>query len=118
MDLDMFLAFKALFINTPAVIHVEYFPFINEKSNHIIKIGVTSRQYKFIEKKILESFGREVHFIHKGYTKRDVFYNSPYKYNLINTCNTWNGDILREANITMSYWTPLSCCVVKSLSYR
>jgi len=114
-DLKVSTALKALFINTPSLVHVEYLHNINIKSDYIIKIDIDKNQYKNIEKQILNTFGKEITFGYKGYGKDDIFYNSPYKYNLINTCNTWSGDILREANITMSYWTPLSCCVVKSL---
>ncbi|MCK4442118.1 MAG: DUF2459 domain-containing protein [Sulfurovaceae bacterium] len=111
-DLKLTTALKALFINTPSIIHIRYYNNIN-KNNDIKKIEVTNKQYKHIENSLLDSFGEKIIFIHKGYWRNDLFYYSPYKYNLIHTCNTWTGDILRESNITMSYWTPMSCCVIK-----
>ena len=110
-DLKLFTALKALFLNTPSLIHLNYYCNINRSSN-IKRVEVSKNQYKHIEEGILNSFGEKPIFFHKGYWESDLFYHSPYKYNLFNTCNTWTGDILRESNITMSYWTPLSYCVV------
>ena len=108
------IAFKALFLNTDSLIHVNYYPRIKNFRNSIA-IKVNNAQYHTIEKLILRSFGEQPHFVRRGYWRRDAFYDSPYQYNLFKTCNTWTGDILREANITMSYWTPLSDNVVRSL---
>jgi len=110
-DLKITIALKALFINTPSLMHIIYYNNINIEEN-IKKIRVTKNQYKDIENRVLKSFGTKPILLYKGYWGNDLFYYSPYKYNLIHTCNTWSGDILRESNITMSYWTPLSCCVV------
>ncbi|RUM71342.1 MAG: hypothetical protein DSZ07_00665, partial [Sulfurovum sp.] len=52
---------------------------------------------------------------YQGYGRDDLFYPSIYKYNLFNTCNTWTGDQLREANVSISYWTPLSSNIIDSL---
>ena len=113
-DLKFSTAFKALFINTPSLIHVIYYSNINI-TKEIKEIKVTKNQYYDIENKIINSFGNKPKFAHIGYWDNDIFYHSIYKYNLIHTCNTWTGDILRESNISMSYWTPLSCCVVSNL---
>jgi len=111
-DLKMTTALKALFINTPSLMHINYYDNINGGGDNIKKIRVTKSQYRYIEDSILKSFGSNPILLHKGYWGNDLFYYSPYKYNLIHTCNTWSGNILRESNITMSYWTPFSCCVV------
>jgi len=114
-DLKISTALKALFINTPSLLHINYYYNIDTHSKNIKKIKVTKNQYRYIEKEILNSFGKKAISVHNGYGDSDRFYYSPYRYNLINTCNTWTGNILREANITMSYWTPFSWCVVNSL---
>jgi len=113
-DLKISTAFKALFINTPSLVHVQYYYNINQ-NQYIKKLKVTPNQYKAIEQNILKSFGSKPIFVHKGYGKNDIFYSSIYKYNIINTCNTRTGDILRDSNITISYWTPISWCVINSL---
>jgi len=111
-DLKITTALKALFINTPSLMHINYYDNINRDGDNIKKVRVTKTQYKHIEDSILKSFGNKPILLYKGYWGNDLFYYSPYKYNLIHTCNTWSGNILRESNITMSYWTPFSYCVV------
>ena len=113
-DLRVSTAFYALFINTPALIHLIYFNHIDNFTN-IKKVKVTKEQYRFIENRILKSFGDKITFVSKGYWGIDAFYSAKDKYNIFNTCNTWTGDILRDANITMSYWTPISYSVIYSL---
>jgi uncharacterized protein (TIGR02117 family) len=112
-DLKPMVALKALFINTPSLIHITRYRYINNFSS-IKKIKVTQEQYIDIEKRILKSFGSKPIFISKGYADNDAFYHSNSQYNILNTCNTWTGDILRDSNVTMSYWTPLSYNVVSS----
>lgn len=104
---------KALFINTPSLMHVNYYPTINYFPE-IKAVALSETQKETLKKTIFKSFNfKEKSF--RGYGVNDVFYSSPYQYNLINTCNTWTGDTLRAANISVSYWTPFSYNVVHSL---
>jgi len=104
---------KALFINTPSLMHVTYYPHIKYFSG-VKSIKVSQSQSIKIKKSIFKSFNLKKEF-YKGYGHNDIFYNSPHKYNVLHTCNTWIGNILRDANITMSYWTPFSTNVINSL---
>ncbi len=113
-DLKLSIALQALFINSPSMIHVNYF-FSIKNFKGIYPIKVTQKQHQHIEKLILKSFGEKISFVHKGYWSRDAFYDSPYHYNLFHTCNSWTGDILRESNVSMSYWTPFSFNVRDSI---
>lgn len=113
-DLEFYTAIKAIFVNTPSVMHVEYYSRIH-RYKYLKEIKITKPQLQKIEKTILESFGGVPTFTNRGYGYNDKFYDSPYKYNLIHTCNTWTGDTLRDANITMSYWTPISYNVINAL---
>ena len=106
-------SFKALFINTPSLMHITYYPSINCFIG-VKPIKVSNNQSKKIKKSIFKSFNFKEKF-YKGYGYNDLFYDSPYKYNFIYTCNTWTGDILRDANILMSYWTPFSKNIINSL---
>jgi hypothetical protein len=94
--------------------HVKYYHNI-KRYRDIYPISVSKKQQRVIEQRILKGFGESIIFKRRGYGYRDDFYHSPHHYNLIHTCNTWSGDILREANVTMSYWTPFSFNVMKSL---
>ena len=113
-DLKTSTALKALFINTPSLVHVAYYRRV-DRFRYIKSIKVSLSQKDEIERKILESFGDKIVFKERGDGYNNIFYNSPYKYNLIKTCNTWTGDILRESNVTMSYWTPFSLNVIDAL---
>ena len=106
-------ALKALFINTPSVIYVKYHPTVGY-FQEIKEVKLSSKQLKKLENSIFKSFDfQNQHY--KGYGKDDIFYSSPYQYNIFNTCNTWTGEQLREANISVSYWTPFSYNIIDSL---
>jgi uncharacterized protein (TIGR02117 family) len=114
-DLKLSIALKALFLNSESVVHVIHYRDIDEFKN-IKKIRVSKTQYRDIENRLLESFGERPKFVSNGYWGVDAFYSSVDSYNLFNTCNCWTGDILRDSNVTMSYWTPLSFMVISSLN--
>ncbi|MCH9741041.1 MAG: DUF2459 domain-containing protein [Epsilonproteobacteria bacterium] len=107
-------ALKALFINTSSLMHITFYSDINHYSN-VKKISLSREQYTILEKSLLKDFDNKPQYKANGYGYNDAFYHSPSIYNIIKTCNTWTGDRLREANITMSYWTPFSYNVLNSL---
>ena len=112
-DLKLSTALQALFINSPSLMHVSYIKDIHRYQN--IPIAITKQQQSQLEKNILKSFGKEIQFYQKGYHRNDVFYHSPYQYNIINTCNTWTGETLHDANISVSPWTPFVQNVLSSV---
>lgn len=112
-DLKTSTALKALFSNSPSLVHVSYYRSIKNFQN-IKVIRLSKEQQQALEKALLKSFDFKGK-TYKGYRRNDLFCTSPYSYNLINTCNTWTGDTLRDANISVSYWTPLSQNVIHSL---
>jgi uncharacterized protein (TIGR02117 family) len=113
-ELSISTTLKALFVNTPSLMHVSHISDINDYQA-IKKIHISKEQLTALEKNILKSFDLNADKNYKAYSHDDLFYPSNYKYNLFNTCNTWTGETLREANISMSYWTPLSQNVIDSL---
>jgi uncharacterized protein (TIGR02117 family) len=113
-DISLSTSLKALFINTPSLMHLSYIPDIHRYTK-IKKINVSSEQLDALEKTLFKSFTQDTDKQYKGYGRDDLFYPSIYTYNLFHTCNTWTGDQLREANVSMSYWTPLSSNVIDSL---
>jgi len=112
-DLKISTALKALFINTPSIMHVQYY-----KNIHIYQdvkmIQLTKEQFKEVKNNIYASF-KSPKKIYRGYGEDDYFYSSKRYYNLFNTCNSWTGEILREANVSMSIWTPLSQNIINVL---
>jgi uncharacterized protein (TIGR02117 family) len=112
-DLKLSTAMKALLINTPSLMHVSYSPNVHYYKN-LKKVQLTLEQYRALQRAIFKSFDfTKKHY--KGYGKNDFFYTAKGSYNLFNTCNTWTGRQLREVNVSVSYWTPLSINVIDSL---
>lgn len=105
--------FKALFLNSPSLIHVSYHPEVRHYQQ-LKTIQVSEKQLETLIKNIFKDFDFRAES-HQGYRRNNHLYSSPKSYNLINTCNTYTGDKLREVNISMSYWTPLKENVIDSL---
>ena len=112
-DIKISTSLKALFINTPSLMHITYYNNI-DYFRGVKSINISQKQNKKIKKSIFKSFNFKEK-IYNGYGYNDLFYTSPYKYNFIYTCNTWTGEILRNSNIKMSYWTPFSKNIINSL---
>ena len=111
-DFKLTTSLKALFLNTPSLMHVSYIDNIL-KYESLKEIKISTAQEAYLNHSILETFARNKKPI-RGYGREDFFYEAKGKYNLINTCNTWAGDKLREANITMPYWTPISWSIISN----
>ncbi len=112
-DISILTTLKALFINTPSLLHVIYYKDI-EWFKHLKRVKVSLEQEELLMQSILNSFNKKENPL-QGYSKNDLFYPSLYRYNLFYTCNTWTGERLRDANISVAYWTPFSYNVVASL---
>ena len=112
-DLKLSTALKALFLNTPSLLHVAYYRDIDYYQTK--EVALTQKQFDSLEQILKREFSKVPYYEAKGFGRDDAFYSSNRVYNAINTCNTWSGDRLREANIGMSYWTPFSFNVVESL---
>ena len=113
-DLKYSTALKALFLNTPSLLHVGYYRDIRYYQE-VKEIALTKKQFEVLEQGLQKEFSKEPHYEAKGFGRDDAFYSSKRVYNAIKTCNSWSGDRLREANISMSYWTPFSFNVVGGL---
>lgn len=111
--LKLSTALKALFTNSPSLMHVSYYPHL-EAFQNLKKITLTKAQQRALEASIFKSFNFKAE-TYKGHRFNDLFQSSSYTYNLLNTCNTWTGKTLRDANISVSYWTPFSQNVIDSL---
>ena len=112
-DLKLSTALKALFLNTPSLLHVAYYRDIRYYQTK--ELDLTQKQFKSLKQILKREFSKVPHYEAKGFSIDDAFYSSSRVYNAIKTCNSWSGDRLREANIGISYWTPFSFNVVGSL---
>lgn len=111
--LKLSTALKALFINSPSLVHVSYYPHLKHFQN-LKRVALTKAQQRALEASIFKSFNFKGE-TYKGHRFNDLFHSSSYTYNLLNTCNTWTGETLRDANISVSYWTPFSQNLIGSL---
>jgi len=112
-DLKYSTALKALFLNTSSLLHVGYYR--NIHYYQVKEVDISQKQFEALEQILKREFSEKPHYEAKGFGRDDAFYSSNRVYNAIKTCNSWSGDRLREANISMSYWTPFSFNVVGSL---
>ncbi len=77
---------------------------------HRKKLRVTQEQFRSIIRQIramfrLDNEGQSI--AHPAYGVDNVFYDSHGHYSAIYTCNSWTGEILRNAGVRIGVWTPL-----------
>ncbi len=116
-DINLTLALRGLFLNTPALIKVgHYRDFYREKCQ---KILLTKKALTLLVQSILDSFVQRegsVVAYHDSYHRYYIhYYLAKEPYNLFHTCNAWTGDRLREAGVKMPYWTPLAQNITSQL---
>jgi uncharacterized protein (TIGR02117 family) len=112
-NIKLSTSFRALFLNTPSLMHVSYIRNILRYQD-IKKIPLSKSQQSHLRSSIMQSFNfRGEHY--KGYGREDFFYEAKGEYNLFHTCNSWTGDRLRESNVSMPYWTPMVWSVTNAL---
>lgn len=113
-DIELGIALKSLFINTPALLRVGHYRGINKEDS--VKIKLSKECLEKLQKSILNSFSEKNNKFQRyldHYKHPKVFYFQAKKsYNLFNTCNTWTGDRLRDAGLKASYLTPFAQQVI------
>ena len=113
-DVELGVALKSLFINTPALLRVGHYGGVNKKES--VKIMLSKPCLEKLQQSILNSFSEKNSKFQRyldSYKHPKVFYFQAKKsYNLFHTCNSWTGDRLREAGLKASPLTPFSQQVV------
>ncbi|MGB0291655.1 MAG: TIGR02117 family protein [Luteolibacter sp.] len=109
------LAINAIFMPTPAIIHVvalnehpqEAFPF-----SEVVSLNVSPTHYRQMLGFIDSSFKRndEQKIIHQGpgIYGQSAFYDAIGRYYLFNTCNKWTAKGLRSAGLPVEAVTPIT----------
>ncbi len=104
------IALKALFTNTQALMRVGHYYRIY--LNKVTKVEISHECKKRLLKNIFAEFilknNRFVHFRDNLGDNNTFYFLAKKPYNLLRTCNSWSGDILRESGFSMGYWTPLA----------
>jgi len=111
-DLSPGVAFKALFLDSPAAMHVKFKHYVIQ-DDHTIPIKVTAGQYLALAEYITQSFaldenGDAQNIRGLNYEMTDTFYHANGSLNMLNTCNTWTNKGLKEAGLRASLWTPFT----------
>lgn len=109
-DLTLKTGFRALFMKTPAALHLEFseeIP-ITDKS---ISLKIDPVQYKkliqYLEKSFLLNEDGKVQPVKDlHYNQNDAFYLANGSLNLFNTCNTWANKALKASEVKTCLWTP------------
>jgi len=115
-DLKVSVALKALFTNTPAVLHFYYLPTLDDLQGESITLQINTATSQAIEQHILKTFQHDTPQLSSlGYGASDRFYYASGKYNIVMTCNTWVGNVLRKSGVSISRWTPFSYNVIHSI---
>jgi uncharacterized protein (TIGR02117 family) len=110
-DLSLRTAALALFGRGPTLLHVEHVdhPQVEDMQR---AIRITPDQYRrlagFIQRRFqLDSGGRPIPVLGRGYGPNDMFYEANGGYSFILTCNEFTGRALRQSGIRTGLWTPL-----------
>lgn len=109
-DLKPGIAFRALFLETPAAMHVKFRHYIIE-DEQTISIKLNPAQYKALAEYIRKSFSQDESGLPRNipnlhYSQSDAFYQAEGSLTLLNTCNTWTNNALKHAGLRASLWTP------------
>ncbi|KOH46865.1 TIGR02117 family protein [Sunxiuqinia dokdonensis] len=109
-DLTVKTAAKALLVNSPSAMHVDYYRGL-ATNDRCKRISMESKHYQAIVAYVEESFARDVHgqpirIAGFQYSAVDAFYKATGNYNLFFTSNTWTNQCLKKAGLKASVWTP------------
>ncbi len=111
-DLTPGVAFKALFLDSPAAMHVKFKHYVIG-DDRTIPIKVTSEQYLALAEYITNTFtldenGAPINIRGLHYEMNDTFYHANGSLSMLNTCNTWTNKGLKRAGMPASLWTPFT----------
>ena len=105
--------FRALFIPTKALLHVEFMNYIPSESKHCVSMFISKEKYRllcdYISKYFYaESSSSKPEFYCKGYGESDFFYNAKGNYHLFHTCNDWVNDAMAYAGMPHAIMAPFA----------
>lgn len=118
-DLRLSTAFKAAFGLGGTAMHVTYYRHMEADGESTKAIKISALCYQSLIAEITQSFdlqdGTPKLIPHPAYGAHDNYFEARGHYSLFKTCNTWTGNTLHKANITMGFWTPLQSGVMNSI---
>jgi uncharacterized protein (TIGR02117 family) len=111
-DLTVSTAFNALFLASPAAMHITYRRNAPRNNEHYVGVRITNKEYKEIVDFVIPYFQTNQHgeiilIPDAGYNIYDNFYEAHGKYHMVNTSNNWTNTCLKNAGIRAALWSPL-----------
>lgn len=104
------VALDAIFVPDPGIIHINYLATAPVNYSTARKIKISHSTYEKLVQSIKNQFqtknGRPVIIANKGYGDTDNFYEGKGSFSLINTCNVWTSDRLRDIGLRHPLWSP------------
>lgn len=115
-DLRFSDAASAIFGSDDVLLHVYHLKYPQAYPHYRRSFRVSEAEYRKIvaaitTRFVLDSDGRPNPSI--GYGQDDLFYEAKGDYNAFYTCNSWTGDVLRQAGIRTGRWTPFQGGVMR-----
>ncbi|QTD56654.1 TIGR02117 family protein [Parasphingorhabdus cellanae] len=115
-DLRLKDAASAVFGSNDVLLHVYHLKYPQTYPHYRRSFKVSEAEYRLIveainDRFVLDETGQSIPS--KGYGKYDLFYRSQGHYNAFYTCNSWTGDVLRQAGIRTGIWTPFQGGVMR-----
>lgn len=109
--------FSALFIPTPTLMHLTFYPNKPIKSDNMASLTISADQYRNLVTYIDKSFKKDTdnHYIRKnarGYYKSDYFFHANGSYHLFSTCNDWTNNGLKGIGVKTARKAPFSSGVM------
>lgn len=107
-DLKLCTAFRALFLKTPAAMHVS---FSREPYTGWRRVELCPGQYEALNTYLNDSFRRDssarlLPVEAAGYPPGDCFFEAYGEYTSFRTCNVWVNDALKAAGEPTALWAP------------
>lgn len=109
-DLRLTTAASAMFLPTDSCVHVAF----TRPGHHptAVAVNITETQYARLVDFIQKTFqtngaGDPVQIPGNAYGTTDAFFVAEGRYHFLNTCNSWVGRGLREAGVTVPWFSPL-----------
>lgn len=115
-DLTAATALRIIFLGGDSVMRVSHYVRPAPSENYrpvIISREAYARMAAAIEASLPPHQADGSRQILRGTNPRDAYYNALGHYTLANSCNSWTGDMLAEADMEMGLWTPFAGGVTK-----
>lgn len=112
-DLSPMTVLRIAGIGGEGLLHVAHYvrPAASQSARPLM---LTRQQYRRLVAAIESSvLPRERRARYDGYERYDVFYDSPGRYTVTNTCNQWTSNMLARAGVRTGWWTPFAGGVMK-----